>query len=115
MGFDTSLWQRDQELLKAQIKETSRALQAEVREKIAPIAQKYGLSWVLLIGSVAEERVHDESDIDLLVPELAPETYWKLYGELNATLPRIAHLQTAEDDSRAFERALKTGIFVYGK
>jgi predicted nucleotidyltransferase len=35
------------------------------KDQLQPIAQKYGLRFIVLFGSVARGRVHEESDIDI--------------------------------------------------
>ena len=44
-----------------------RFTKAEIAKRIAPVAEKYGLSRVYLFGSYARGDADDSSDIDLLV------------------------------------------------
>ena len=39
----------------------------QIKERITPVAQKYGLSAVYLFGSYAKGDATDESDVDILV------------------------------------------------
>ena len=39
----------------------------EIRERVVPVAEKYGLRAVYIFGSYARNEATDESDIDLLI------------------------------------------------
>ncbi len=47
------------------------------KKQLQPIAQKYGLRFIVLFGSVARGRVHEESDIDIGVYTEKPITFNK--------------------------------------
>ncbi|MBI5842816.1 MAG: nucleotidyltransferase domain-containing protein [Chloroflexi bacterium] len=56
------------------------------KKQLQPIAQKYGLRFIVLFGSVARGRVHEESDIDIGVLAERPLTLnrrLKLWLELS--------------------------------
>ena len=57
----------------------------EIRRRITPVAQKYGLAAVYLFGSYARGEADAESDVDLLVDTAGTElnTLFKLGGLYN--------------------------------
>lgn len=53
----------------------------EIKEKVAPIAQKYNLSKVYLFGSYARGEADDASDVDLVIePTEATVFDWGTIG-----------------------------------
>lgn len=72
----------------------------EIKRRVTPIAQKYGLSAVYLFGSYARGEATAESDVDLLVDLSGTEidTLFKLgglYSELEEALGTSIDLVTA--------------------
>ena len=57
----------------------------EIRRRITPVAQKYGLAAVYLFGSYARGEANAESDVDLLVDTAGTDlnTLFKLGGLYN--------------------------------
>ncbi len=80
--------------------------------------EKYGVSRVYLIGSLATpEDFHERSDIDLVVEGLTPRLYFKALAELWRELPAGLELDLIpfEDiDSEFRERVLKNWVAING-
>ncbi|MDO8752600.1 MAG: nucleotidyltransferase domain-containing protein, partial [Anaerolineales bacterium] len=59
------------------------------KKQLQPIAKKYGLRFIVLFGSVARGKVHEDSDIDVGVYTEKPITFnnrLKLWLELSKLL-----------------------------
>ena len=65
----------------------------------AMLRSRFGVTRVLLFGSLVTGDVHAESDIDLAVEGLAPERYFEALGELFRTLPANVDLVRLEEAS----------------
>ncbi|MDR1014194.1 MAG: nucleotidyltransferase domain-containing protein [Coriobacteriales bacterium] len=44
----------------------------EIRSRIAPVAEKYGIPAVYLFGSYARDEANDDSDIDIIYERRRP-------------------------------------------
>ena len=58
----------------------------EIKKRITPVAQKYGLSAVYLFGSYARGEANENSDIDLLVDLTGSKVHGILLGGLYVDL-----------------------------
>ncbi len=81
----------------------------EIRRRITPVAQKYGLAAVYLFGSYARGEATAESDVDLLVDitGTAIDSLFKLgglYSELEAALETTIDLVTLDSMEEPTDR-----------
>ncbi len=91
----------------------SAALLAQVEQAGVEVLRRYHASRALVFGSVAEERAHDRSDIDLVVLGTAPSDYWNLRRDLEEALGRPVDLHTESDDARFVAKMIERGKVVY--
>jgi len=91
----------------------------EIRQRITPIAKRYGVKRVSLFGSYARNEARAKSDVDLLVDD--PERKVRglemggLYGDLEEALEAKVDLvmtRTLGDDKFS-KRVLKDEILLY--
>jgi len=80
---------------------------AEIKEKISPILQAYGIKKASVFGSVSRGDERPDSDVDLLV-ELGPESmdlieYISLKHKLEDTLDKDVDLVTEGNINRHME------------
>jgi predicted nucleotidyltransferase len=73
----------------------------EIRSRIAPVAEKYGIPAVYLFGSYARDEATDDSDIDILVSRKGSSVrsafdMGALYMDLRTTLGAEIDLLTLE-------------------
>lgn len=69
----------------------------EIKQKITPILEKYGVEYARVFGSVARGEAKEDSDVDLLIKLLKPVslyTFFDLQDELEETLGRKVDLVT---------------------
>lgn len=72
----------------------------EIRQRIAPVAEKYQLRAVYLFGSYARNEATDDSDIDILV-DLAGSSVrgWVIggvYNDLNESIGKNVDMVTVD-------------------
>lgn len=95
------------------------------REELQKIAKncadilkhKYKVKKVILVGSLVTGRVHEKSDIDLVVEGLESSLYIKALTELWDILPAGIELNliTFEDAFDSLkEKAVNEGEYIYG-
>lgn len=67
--------------------------------KAIPVLNKFGVSKVILFGSVVDETAKKSSDIDILAIPVLNRKFWELKHELEETLDFTVDLYTQDDDS----------------
>ncbi|MDR1656611.1 MAG: nucleotidyltransferase domain-containing protein [Deltaproteobacteria bacterium] len=80
----------------------------EISVRIAPIAEKYGISAMYLFGSYARGDATEESDVDLLFPRQGSAVrgllFGALYDDLQTALGKGIDLVTEESLADPAER-----------
>ena len=80
----------------------------ELREKIRPIAEEYGLPAVYIFGSYARGEATEESDVDILVKSEGSNArglgYFGMYDDFNMALGKPIDLMDASILSDPEER-----------
>ena len=92
-------------------------LRALAQKIVQLLKEKYKVKRVFLIGSLVKGNVHDKSDIDLVVEDLAPEVYIKALTEAYDFLPPGVQLNLIpfEDAFESLkEKTVKEGEIIYG-
>jgi len=82
------------------------------RELIVACARKYDVTALYLFGSALESD--QAQDIDLGVKGIAPELFFKFYGELLRKLPRPVDLVDLSRKSLFNDLVEQKGIRIYG-
>jgi predicted nucleotidyltransferase len=103
-------WAREEAATRA---ESSR-LREQVRRAVPPILRRHGVGRAYLFGSVAEGRAGVNSDIDLLVTDVAAATYWDLRHDLEQALGRALDLLTQDDDPILVGKIIARGELLDG-
>lgn len=90
---------------------------SEIREIVAPIAQKYGIRSVRLFGSYARGEARPDSDLDLLIDDGKTRSLFQL-GGLQADLAEAFHkkvdLLTDNSLDPDFRRGIQTDeVMIY--
>ena len=70
---------------------------SEIKEKITPILEKYGVKYARVFGSVSRGEAREDSDVDLLIKLIKPVslyTFFDLQDELEEALGRKVDLVT---------------------
>ena len=90
----------------------------EIKLKLAPIAEKYEVNSILLIGSYARGDANSESDIDLVIEKGKPMGF--LFASMSLELEEIfgkkvdlLDIETVKDS--LIRNATKNGVIVYEK
>jgi predicted nucleotidyltransferase len=76
-------------------------------------AKKYNVSSVYLFGSSLEDNI-EARDIDLGVKGIAPEQFFKFYGELLRNLSKDIDLVDLSKKSLFNDMAKERGVQIYG-
>jgi len=80
----------------------------EISARVAPIAEKYGISYMYLFGSYARGEATEDSDIDFLFPREDSSVrglqFGALYDELQTALGKGIDLVTEESLANPDER-----------
>jgi predicted nucleotidyltransferase len=71
-----SLRQRDREIRAAR-RERAAAVEARLPAVVRRLIESFGVTQVVLFGSLLTGELHDGSDLDLAVAGLAPAEYWR--------------------------------------
>jgi len=80
---------------------------------ILSLAKKYGVKAVLLFGSSAEPD-RQARDIDLDIEGIAPEKFFKFYGDLLLRLSKPVDLVDIARDTKFNRLVRRDGIRLYG-
>lgn len=92
---------------------------AEIKRRVTPVAQRYGVERVMLFGSYARGEADQKSDIDLRVDSGEIRGYFKLAGfqrELSESLGLpVDVLTTGALDDAFLSRIAKEEVLIYTK
>ena len=69
----------------------------DVKQKITPVLEEYGITYAGVFGSVAQGQARDDSDVDIIVRFGRPMgmfTYMKFVNGLEASLQRKVDVVT---------------------
>jgi predicted nucleotidyltransferase len=102
-------WSKDKKARRATSADLKHLLLARGR----PIFKKYGITKVVLFGSVADGRCDMTSDIDILVQPLPGKKYWNFRREIEDAMDSPVDLYTTGDDSTFVKKILSRGKTVY--
>jgi predicted nucleotidyltransferase len=83
------------------------------KETIETISRKYRVRRVLLFGSSIDPSKQSD-DIDLAVEGVAPEDFFKYYGDLTLKLSKPVDLVDLSESSKFVQVILEEGVLLYG-
>ena len=88
----------------------------ELKQRIAPVAEKYGLREVYLFGSYARSEATEQSDVDILVDRAGSKVRGMfemggLYEDLRASVGKEVDLVTTQTLEQSSTRQ-RTPLFV---
>ena len=84
----------------------------EDRETITRIAARYRINRLLLFGSSAHPT-REGRDIDLAVEGLAPQDFFRFYGELLFNVSKPVDLVDLSQDSKFTRLVRQEGLLLY--
>jgi len=84
------------------------------KKTIVSCAKKYNVSSLYLFGSALEDDNTKAQDIDLGVKGIAPELFFKFYGELLRNLSKRVDLVDLSKKCLFNELVKKRGVKIYG-
>ena len=91
----------------------------EIRQKVSPIAKRYGVARVYLFGSYACSKAGAKSDVDLRIDAGNINDYFKLaqmYCELEESLSaKVDLLTTCALDESFLEKIAKEEVLIYAE
>jgi len=82
-------------------------------EGLAPLFRKYHISRAFLFGSIRAGSCRKDSDIDLYVEGVDPESYWDLWREIEQHSGQTVDLYCDRDDPRFVQRVRERGELIY--
>ena len=89
----------------------------EIRQRIEPVAKKYGVSMVWLFGSYARGEATEKSDVDLLIDGGSIRTLFQLSAlrlELEDALQKSVDLITVgNNDERFLQKIRQDEVILY--
>jgi len=85
----------------------------EDRDSITRIAERYGVGRLLLFGS-SIDPARQASDIDLAVEGLAPEKFFRFYGDLLFGVSMPVDLVDLSEDTKFNRLVRDEGVLLYG-
>lgn len=93
---------------------------SEISAGIRPLAAKYGIKSVMLIGSYARQTAGNDSDIDLIIElenELDSKSYFGFLDDAEKLFNKKIDLFTTEGVKRSVLKTelLNGGVYLYGK
>lgn len=93
---------------------------SEISAGIRPLAAKYGIKSVMLIGSYARQIARSDSDIDLIIElenELDSKSYFGFLDDAEKLFNKKIDLFTTEGVKRSVLKTelLNGGVYLYGK
>jgi predicted nucleotidyltransferase len=74
---------------------------------------KYGVARAYVFGSVTSNSCRSDSDIDLYVEGVAPESYWDLWKETEEYTREHIDLYCDRDNHRFIEKIKERGELIY--
>ncbi len=83
------------------------------KDTIQLISRKYGVKRVLLFGS-STDPVKESQDIDIAVEGVAPEDFFRYYGDLLLKLSKPVDLVDLSESSKFVQLILQEGVLLYG-
>ena len=90
----------------------------DIKEKVAPVARKYGVDSVSVFGSYARGNANENSDVDLCIDKGNVKSliqYFSLVNDLEEVLNCHVDVVTTDIRDREFLVSIqKEGIMVYG-
>jgi hypothetical protein len=91
----------------------------EIRQKVTPIAKRYGVARVYLFGSYACNRAGAKSDVDLRIDAGKVRNYFslaQLYGDLEESLKtRVDLLTTCALEEDFLAKISKEEVLLYAE
>ena len=72
----------------------------EIKEKVTPIAEKYGIETIWLFGSYARNQANPNSDVDILIEGFSGNGLLEmghLYTDISASLEKEIDIVNVED------------------
>ncbi|RKY58463.1 MAG: hypothetical protein DRP95_05945 [Candidatus Latescibacterota bacterium] len=118
MCFPRTSWPCGRRCRSSECTEMRRGELYRLARQVAEVLKDdYHVKRVFLIGSVAKGRIHDGSDIDIVVEGLAPELYIRALAQIYDILPPGVELNLIpfEDAFESLrEKTLREGIVLYG-
>jgi len=82
----------------------------EIKQRIEPVARKYGVSTIWLFGSYARGEANENSDVDLLIEGGRIRTLFQLASlrlELEDALKKSVDLITISNNNEDFLRRIR--------
>ncbi len=83
------------------------------KETIQRISRKYHANRVLLFGS-SIDPARESHDIDIAIEGVAPEDFFKYYGDLMLKLSKPVDLIDLSESSKFVELILQEGVLLHG-
>jgi predicted nucleotidyltransferase len=83
------------------------------KDTIQRISKKYHVKRVLLFGS-SIDPIKESRDIDIAVEGVAPEDFFKYYGDLMLKLSKPVDLVDLSESSKFIKLILQEGVLLYG-
>jgi uncharacterized protein len=80
---------------------------------IEELAVRYGVKRILLFGSAADPN-RSSQDIDLAVEGIAPDKFFRFYGDLIFGLSKPVDVIDLSMDNRFVSMVRRNGICIYG-
>jgi predicted nucleotidyltransferase len=84
------------------------------KKTICDLSAKYRAKRVLLFGS-SLDPVRESHDIDIAVEGIAPESFFKYYGDLLLNLSKPVDIIDLSTTSKFVQLVEQGGILLYGK
>ncbi len=104
--------------LRQRKEQARRAAQEAVRKQsslkgLETVFLKYGVLRAYVFGSVIRNSCRVDSDIDLYVEGVAPESYWDLWKEIEGYTREHIDLYCDRDNYRFIEKIKERGELIY--
>lgn len=100
-------------LEREQRKTRSKTIKCLLLEQGKAVLEKFGVSKVILFGSVADNLCREKSDLDILVTPLSNDKYWEFRHELEEAIGVQIDLYTENDDPVLVKKILSRGEILY--
>ncbi len=84
-----------------------------IRQTIIRLAEKYGISQIILFGSAARGEINLR-DIDIGVRGLSPSKFFRFYGELMRVLPKPVDIVDLDKENLFNQLVEEYGVVIYG-
>jgi len=100
-------------LKRDQRKSRSKTIKRLLLEQEKTVFEKFGVSKVILFGSVADNLSNEKSDLDILAIPLSNDKYWEFRHELEEAIGVQIDLYTENDDPVLVKKILSRGEILY--